>query len=99
MGRCDHFDSAGVFGTGFDYEAGGANQAVEQGAFFEGDAAGAGNLATHLAIDGGAGGRHGAEKLDACAFFDAQVPALHRADDFAVAADNEVARAIHGSSE
>ena len=88
-----------MFGTGFDDEGGGADEAVEVGAFFEGDGAGAGDLAADLAVDGGGGGGDGIEELDARAFFHAEVAAVDGADDFAVAADDEVAGAFDRAGE
>ena len=95
----DHFDGAGVFGTGLDHEGGGADESVEERAFFESDRTGAIDLPPYLAINGGGDGGDWIEKLDPRAFFDSQVPALDRADDLAVAADDEVARAFDRSGE
>ena len=72
---------------------------MEAGTFLQGDGAGAGYLATDLAVDGGGGCGDGIEEFDSCCFFHAEVPALHGADDFAMAADDEVARALDGAGE
>ena len=95
----DHFDGAGVFGAGFHDERGGADEALEVGALLKGDGAGAEDLAADVAVDEGAGGGDRIEELDAGAFLNAQVPAVHGTDDFAMAADDEVAGAFHGSGE
>ena len=58
-GLGDHLDGAGVFGAGFDDERGGADEALKVGALFEGDGAGAGDLAADVAVDEGAGGGDG----------------------------------------
>ena len=84
---------------GLTMRDGGADEAVELGAFFEGDGAGAGDLAADLAVDGGGGGGDGIEELDAGAFFDAEMAALDGADDFAVAADDEIAGAFDRAGE
>ncbi len=89
-GLGDHFNGAGVFGAGLDDERGGADEALEVGTLFEGDGPGAVNLAADVAIDEGGGGVDGIEELDAGALFHSEVPAIHLADDFTVAADDEV---------
>src|SRR6478735_3521784 len=98
-GGVDHFDGAGVFGAGFDDEGGSADEALELGAFFEGDGTGAGNLTANLAINEGGGGGDWIEELDTGTFFDPEVFAGNLADDFAVAADDQIAGALDGAGE
>ena len=95
----DHFNGAGVFGAGFDDKRRGAHEALEAGAFFEGDGAAAGDLAADVAIDNGGGGGDGVEKFDAHALFDAEVAALDGADDFPMVADDDIPGAYDGGGQ
>lgn len=95
----DHFDGSGVFGTAFNNEGRGFDEAVELGAFFENDGTGAGNLTTDMAVDGGGDRGDGVEEFDTCAFFNAEIMALNGADDFAVTADDEIPGAFDRTGE
>ncbi len=92
--RLDNFDRSAVLGSGFDDQGGGADESLELGLFFQNDGTGARKLAANIAVDVGAGRRDGIEKFDSRAAFDAQFAAFHFAEDFSVAADDEVAGAI-----
>ncbi len=69
------------------------------GSFFQGDGTRAGNLPADVAIDESGGGIDRIEELDTRAFFHPEVPAGHLADDFAVAADDEVSAAFDGARQ
>lgn len=79
---------------GLGDECGGADEAVEAGAFLEGDGAVAENLTADMALDARGVRGDGMEEFDAGAFFDTQVAAAEGGVDFAAAADDEVAGAI-----
>lgn len=63
-------------------------------AFFESDGPGAGNLAADVPVDKGGDGGDGVEKLDPGTLFHPQVTAAHLANDFAVAADDQIPAAF-----
>ncbi len=72
---------------------------MELSAFFQGDGAGAGDLAADGTVDEGGGGGNGIEELDAGSFFHTEVVAANFTDDFPVAADNKITRTLDGSGE
>ena len=69
------------------------------GALFKSDGTGAGNLPADVAINEGGDGVDGIEELDSRAFFDPEVPAVHFADDFPMAADDEISAAFDGAGQ
>lgn len=79
-----------MLGTGFEGESCGEDEALEVGALGECDGAGAGELAADLAIDECGGSGDWVKELDTSSLFHAEVPALDLAEDFPVAADDEV---------
>ena len=83
-----------MLGSGLDDEGTGADEALEVGALLEGDGAGAVDLAPDVTVDVGRHGGDRVQKFNPRAFFHPQVPAVHLADDFSVAADDEITRAI-----
>lgn len=87
----DHLDGAAVFRARLDDQGSGADETLEVGALLKGDRSGAENLAPDLTVDVGGGCVDGIEKLDSSTLFHPQVLAVHLADDFTMAADDEVA--------
>ena len=85
--------------AGLDDEGGGADEALKAGAFFEGDRAGAEDLAADVAVDAGRLGGDGVEELDAHSFFHAEVAAENAADNLTAAADDDLAGAFHRAGE
>lgn len=69
------------------------------GAFFEGNGTAARDLAADVAVDGGGGCGDRVEEFDASAFFHPKIPAMHSADDFSVAADDEISGTFDRAGE
>lgn len=98
-GRWDLIEGSGVFGTGFGDQGGGAGETEEAGAFFEDDGTVAEDLAFDLAVDVREFGVDGVEEFDADAALDAELTALHVANDSTGAADDQVTRAFDRGDE
>lgn len=94
-----HLHHAGVLRARFDHKLPGPCKALQVSFFLKSDRAGAGELRLNIAIDKSATGVDLTLKLDLYAALHAQLAAGDVADDLAMAADAQLAGALHRSGQ